>query len=278
MTTKHTNTIKNTRRISLPLLRPYDMVSPDCYSTLRTSFAWPDCQTHRVNFGQTKENKQKWKKISIVAAWGQKHFPGGWPVTRWKRWRFPGKTFLQRATFLETKWKFGDPSEVVLLKDCLYKSLRKICTNSSIFCHIITVPSGFCLRERCESQISRVSARSEVLNPPMSSIPSGALLQFPVLPWCQGPERSLPARAAEVDTGNGWKWETEKTTSNELSLSLHTAGIGWGGWAWSLLPAKESVSKHWLSSAFDKECMTWYDYDHDWLYSSSNLVYRITCK
>ena len=22
--------------------------------------------------------------------------------------------------------------------------------------------------------------------------------------------------------------------------------------------------------------MTWYDYDHDWLYSSSNLVYRIT--
>ena len=31
-----------------------------------------------------------------------------------------------------------------------------------------------------------------------------------------------------------------------------------------------------LLSSFAKECMTWYDYDHDWLYSSSNLVYRIT--
>ena len=83
------------------------------------------------------------------------------------------------------------------------------------------VPSGFCVREQCESEMSRVSARSEVLNPPMSSIPSGALLQFPVLPWCQGPERSLPARAAEVDTGNGWKWMTRKNNFKR-TLSTHS--------------------------------------------------------
>ncbi len=51
--TKQTKPIKNTRA-PLTLLRPHDMVNPDCYSTLRTSFAWPDCQTHNVNLDTPK--------------------------------------------------------------------------------------------------------------------------------------------------------------------------------------------------------------------------------
>ena len=131
------------------------------------------------------------------------------------------------------------------------------------------VPSGFCVREQCESEISRVSARSEVLNPPMSSIPSGALLPFPVLPWCQGPERSLPARAAEVNTGNGLKWMTKKnnfkrTLSTHILERVRRVSLEFVGFTFLEdidIPAKESVSKHWLSSPFltDKYYYVWHD-------------------